>query len=199
MGTTLQSIDKIEAASRQLVTAIRLFFDDRDPISIFSLAQNAREILATLCEARTIQGFVSHALSVFPTNTPDDIYKLANRDRSFFKHADNDPDGRLEDFSDDRNDHVIFVATYDLIALEKKCPLECQVFQTWYFAAYPEKLSDAARENILSITREYFPQFRTTDRKGQKKLGRQRLIEALNNEDLLSDPLTDVSQIEMWR
>jgi hypothetical protein len=34
-------VTKIDAARRQLVTAIRLFFDGGDPVSVYSLASNA--------------------------------------------------------------------------------------------------------------------------------------------------------------
>ncbi|MES9887901.1 MAG: hypothetical protein ABW140_13915, partial [Candidatus Sedimenticola sp. 6PFRAG1] len=43
------SLTKIEVARRQLATAIRLLFRNKDSVSILSLAANAWEIIDVLC------------------------------------------------------------------------------------------------------------------------------------------------------
>jgi hypothetical protein len=42
-------------ARSQLLTAIDLFFEDRDPVSVQALAGNARELLERLCRLRGIE------------------------------------------------------------------------------------------------------------------------------------------------
>jgi hypothetical protein len=43
-------ITKLEAARRQLVTGIRLFFEDADSISVYTLGHAAWEVLDALCK-----------------------------------------------------------------------------------------------------------------------------------------------------
>ncbi len=43
-------LTKIAAARRQLTTAIRLFFDSGDRVSVYSLASNAWEVIDVLCD-----------------------------------------------------------------------------------------------------------------------------------------------------
>ena len=111
MSTTLT---KLDIARRQLAVAIRLFFDDRDAISVHTLAANAWEIVDVLCKKREVDSFSRHARE----NLPDG--KSLRRDfinqpyRNFFKHADEDPEGTIDGFSDDKNDHILFLAVDDL-------------------------------------------------------------------------------------
>ncbi len=42
-------LTKIDVARRQLATAIQLFFENGDPVSIYSLAANAWEVIDVLC------------------------------------------------------------------------------------------------------------------------------------------------------
>jgi hypothetical protein len=47
-------------------------------------------------------------------------------------------------FSDLQNDHALLVGWYDLMLASKKLPIEAQMFQSWYFALYPERLGSEA-------------------------------------------------------
>ena len=82
----------------------------------------------------------------------------------------------MSGFSDLQNDHALLVGWHDLMLASKKLPIEAQVFQSWYFALYPEKLgseADVSRDETL------FPGLRDLSRSGQK--------EALRNAIELSD------------
>jgi hypothetical protein len=48
-------ITKLDAAKRQLATAIRLYFEDRDPVSVHTLVMAAGEIIDRLCEWQRLQ------------------------------------------------------------------------------------------------------------------------------------------------
>ncbi|MEO8631598.1 MAG: hypothetical protein ABI612_26410 [Betaproteobacteria bacterium] len=47
-------ITKLDAAKNQLATAIWFYFEDRDPISVHTLATAAAEIIDRLCDANGI-------------------------------------------------------------------------------------------------------------------------------------------------
>jgi hypothetical protein len=48
-------VSPLVVARSQLLTAIDLFFNDRDPISVHVLAGNAREILESLCRLAAVE------------------------------------------------------------------------------------------------------------------------------------------------
>ena len=48
------ALTKLDVAHRQLAVAIRLFFDDQDPVSVYTLAANAWEIVDKLCRIRDV-------------------------------------------------------------------------------------------------------------------------------------------------
>ena len=127
-----ERITKTEAAQRQLVTAIELFFRDADPVSIFSLASNAWEIIDTLCTKSNVES-ISNETREHAAKGKDLKYDYINSPfRNFFKHANRDPEAELEGFTDAENDHIIFLAVEDYIRLNNKSPVEFQVYQLWY-------------------------------------------------------------------
>ena len=60
------ALTKLDVARRQLVVAIRLFFDDQDAISVHTLAANAWEIVDLLCKKREVDSFSRHARENLP-------------------------------------------------------------------------------------------------------------------------------------
>jgi hypothetical protein len=48
-------VSPLVVARSQLLTAIDLFFNDRDPISVHALGGNAREMLESLCRLAAVE------------------------------------------------------------------------------------------------------------------------------------------------
>ena len=63
-------------------------------------------------------------------------------------------------FSDDKNDHILFLAVEDLLRLEQPALFECQVFQIWYLAVCEEKIATEDLERVLPMIRNAFPNIR---------------------------------------
>jgi hypothetical protein len=94
----MSGITKLEAAEREIVTAIQLFFEGGDQIAVHVLAAAARTITSILCEKRGIKSFLDDVKDQFPEQPKRDLYRMMTRHANFFKHADDDPDDVLEDF-----------------------------------------------------------------------------------------------------
>ena len=192
------ALTKLDVARRQLAVAIRLFFDDRDAISVHTLAANSWEIVDLLCKNREVDSFSKHARD----NLPDG--KSLKRDfinqpyRNFFKHADENPEGTVEGFSDDKNDHIPFLVVEDLVRLEQPALFECLVFQIWYLAVYEGKIATEDLEEVLPTIRDAFPNIRNFSRLEQKRLGREFLQKFSKDKQMLADPRTDMSEINRW-
>ena len=134
------------------------------------LAVRARS-LEYLAVKASGQPFTARALATFRNNSWRDIRRARNQFWSSFRYAtthDDDQDGYsrlVSGFSDLQNDHALLVGWYDLMLACKKLPIEAQMFQSWYFALYPEKLGSEAD---VSRYETLFPRLRDLARSDQK-------------------------------
>ena len=186
-------LHKIDAAKRQLITAIRLFFSNDDSVSVFTLAGNAWEIIDTLCQQNSIGSLSDETESRLPDGVTLRCY--INPIRNFLKHADRDPDGVLTGFSDESNDSVLILAVEDYIRFRKKSPIEFQVYQIWYFAIYPEKLSERYSINHKPDFEQLFPDILKCSRKEQKTMGQEAMQNAKRDRELINHRDTESGDI----
>ncbi|WP_427914861.1 hypothetical protein ACPWT1_08100 [Ramlibacter sp. MMS24-I3-19] len=184
-------LTKLDVARRQLATAIRLFFDCTDPISVYSLAANAWEVIDVLC---TRAGVASASTQTRGHLT---VGKDLKRDyinspfRNFFKHADRDPDGLLEGFESSAVDALLFLAVEDYIQIRGRSPVEFQIFQLWFLACHPEKIASDRADGVLNAADRVFPSIATLPRERQIDLGHRALEHARIDAGVLNDPRTE--------
>ena len=187
------TLSKMEVSKRQLVTAIRLFFEGGDPVSVFTLAANAWEIIDELCNKAGIDS-ISNQTRGHVLESKDLKRDYINSPyRNYFKHADRDPDAVLKDFDERKCDGVILLAVEDYLRLNLKAPVEFQVFQLWYLALNIEKVSDNHLNRILASTNELFPNINNIKRKEQLELGRKAMEDYKDDSVLLQDGRTETS------
>lgn len=187
-------LDKIEVARRQLGTALALFLDDLDPVSVHTLACAGSEVAEHLTRKSGAQPFSSHALATFPDLDISEIRRLQNQYWNAFKHAttqsgkERDDHKLFEKFTDEKNDHALFVGWYDYVLAVGTMPIEAQAFQAWYFALYPDKLNpdiDAAPYETL------FPNLKHYPRAEQKRALQTAIVAARKDGAVTNDPGTD--------
>jgi hypothetical protein len=90
-------ISKLEAARRQLDTALQLWFDDGEPISIHVLAFSAYDVIHAVSKKRN----PNRANLLFDSAMIKDEFRgewavLIKTPSGFFKHARNDPEGTID-------------------------------------------------------------------------------------------------------
>ena len=78
------TVTNLQAANRQLGTAIRLFFNDEDAIAVHTLACAAREIYEKQCYKHGVDPMLYHIKRNNPHYTQKQIMDLLNRARNFF-------------------------------------------------------------------------------------------------------------------
>ncbi len=193
------ALTKLDVARRQLAVAIRLFFDERDPVSVHTLAANAWEIVDVLCINKGIESFSEQTRKNIPNGKSLKYHYINGPYRNFFKHADRDPDATLDGFSDDKNDHLLFMVVEDLLRLEQTKLFECVVFQPWYLAVYEEKIAPKDREKFLPKLHEIFPGIRQQTRPEKKRMGREHFQHASKDRQFLDNPQINVSELRRWK
>lgn len=141
-------IERSELCRGLLGTATKLFIDDRDPFSVHALACTAGEHAAQLAKCNYNRTF-SEIAALVNGKRLQEIRKIRNHYWNRIKHSSDqsgalfDLNSELQDFSDEVNDHSLFVSWLDYTAGGFPLPIEVQVFQIWYLEKYPEKVDPA--------------------------------------------------------
>ena len=188
-----RTLTKQDVARSQLLTALNLFFDDGDPVSVYTLASNAWEIIDSLCVSNEI-GSISNETRGHISFDKDLKKDYINGPyRNFFKHADRDPEGILEGFTEYACDALLFLAVEDYIRLRGKSPIEIQVYQFWYLANNISKVLPAALAQIKEVAEERFPDIQNMNRKQQKERWRVAVEFAKSDPAVINDPGTELS------
>ena len=157
-------ITKLDAARRQLETAINLYFHEGDQVSIHTLGCAAHEIIETV--NRKGGGTPTLKESWKDSIKPEHVktfYKALNPARNFFKHADRDADDAIQ-FAPFASEILILDAcwTYRRVTGERLPMLD--VFAMWAaitwakkFVTYPElDLTSPDVVQWASLTRQEF-------------------------------------------
>jgi len=184
-------LTKLDVARRQLATAIRLCFAGEDPISTFSLATNAWEVIDVLCTRAGVASASEQTRGNLEAGKDLKRDYINSPFRNFFKHADRDPEGLLAGFKSSMVDPVLFLAVEDYIRVRGRSPVEFQVFQLWFLACHPEKIASNRAPDVLDATLRMFPRIATLPREDQIVAGRRALECARIDAGVLSEARTE--------
>lgn len=135
-------IDKAEVARRQLSEAVRLFFEERDSVVIHTVIASAHQILFDIGKNKGVKSMLKNTEALRGREIQDHL-RTINYPYNFLKHADRDPDGKiniapLELFTGD----FIMDAIVMLQQLTGSIPLEAKVFWFWFVSKYPQEFED---------------------------------------------------------
>jgi hypothetical protein len=149
-------ISKLDAAKRQLETAIVLYFHEADPVSIHALASAGYDVLNDL--NRRTGGTPMMIKDRFINQIKPEHRKMLldkiNKARNFFKHADKDSDATL-DFSPGQSELLLLDACDKYRQLSNEFPPLFKLFQSWYMLKHPDIFTlpkeFEAQKNQLSL------------------------------------------------
>lgn len=149
----MTELSKTDVARRQLVTAIRLYFNWDDEVSIHTLAAAARNVLCNLCERRGVTHslLLDRLLDEFVK--PEHHKEFRNKFReseNFFKHADRDPDGCLT-FNPEATDYMLLEAVEAYAALIGERVPELHAYRGWWLLHHQGFLKDAPVEFLRRL------------------------------------------------
>lgn len=138
------TVNKMDAAKRQLHTAIQLWFRDADPVSIHTLVSAAHEVIHTLFRRAGLKGLLFDAPSI-PDGLRSEISQALVRAAVFFKHARHDPEGTIE-FAPGINTYLIMYCVFGLWRIGAPLALEEGAIWTWLALHRPDWFASQIRE-----------------------------------------------------
>jgi hypothetical protein len=162
----------LTVARSQLLTAIELFFADKDPVAVQALAGNAREMLEQLCRLARVEPMTELLLQDHPGRPKKDIYAAMNLYRNCFKHLGDTEKQRQEDqitlnqFNDAKNDYLLYICAEDYGRLRRAMPIPVQIFHSWFCAGHVDLLTDQSRAKSFL---DRFPGIQDMTRAQQKR------------------------------
>lgn len=152
---------KLAIARRQLGTALELFIDDLDPVSVHCLACGGGELAHQLAKLNNKEPWIDIVLRTNPGTTLGHWLKIRNEFWNAMKHASTregtlrDDEELLNRFDDIQNQYMLFIGLYDFSSAGGLMPLEAHIFMFWMVAMDPNLLD--ARNTDLAITDEAIP------------------------------------------
>lgn len=143
-------VDKIDAAHRQLESAITMFFEEWDVVSQHTLIAAAYGILYDLGKQRGIGGSVKDSPLVRSEDRSDFIRQI-HLPQNFFKHAKQDSGAKLI-FRYQVSHFFLFDAIRLFVLLRKNVPERMRIFLVWFQLRYPDLLCfPTAEEDLKKI------------------------------------------------
>jgi hypothetical protein len=141
-------ITKLDAAKSQTLEAINLFFEERDPVSIHTLAGAALQILHDHFKTKKEVGkakLILHYETPYIKNEHRKYWSNKVREaKNFFKHANKDLKKTIN-FETDTNAFHLLEAIMCFISLKDDFfvwPIEFNVFLSWVMLKYPKNFND---------------------------------------------------------
>jgi hypothetical protein len=181
-------------ARSQLLTAIELFFADKDPISVQALAGNARELLEELCCQIGVEPVTELLLRGHFGQLREDIYDAMNVFRSCFKYLGKTENKKQEDqaaldqFDDSINDYLLYICVEDYLRLQKAMPIPMHVFHGWFCALHSDlRGPDHPAEKFV----DFFEDIHQMSRSEQKRAAAATIFRLSRNSDFLAGPTTE--------
>ena len=185
----------------QLRTAVRVFFEGGHLVSVYTLANAAREIVAKIGELKGVE--TAHQnLAAQDGPGAKKLLKHIDRTAAFFKHANHDARATTV-LNENHVELVLELACNDFARVTGGMPVEAQVYEAWLNAVLTEHVSEAPLRNQYLIRRatELFPGARgASDRAEQKTIGLRVMERALRDPSLemkikrVVPPLADTGQ-----
>jgi hypothetical protein len=128
-------LTKFDVAERQLLQAIKLFFNEEDPVSIHTLSESASQVLYDIGQDHGVFSIARDTDLIVPERKKEWLAAVF-KSRNFFKHADKDPNG-VHEFKEEFNDMSLMDAVNMYGTLKKCWTPETIVFNTWFGLAHP--------------------------------------------------------------
>ena len=149
-------VNKAEASRRQLETAIILYFDYGDPVSIHSLAAAAHQVLEDLYARNGGKTPMNATLVAhLPPALAQAIRAATRQPQNFFKHGNRDPDDLLE-FTPELTEVVLLDAIMTYGRLTNDIPWLFDAFAKWFGLHHPSWYGGVpAWEDLLESARQY--------------------------------------------
>jgi hypothetical protein len=149
-------ISKLDAAKRQMETAVRLYFSEADPVSIHTLTWAVYQVLADINKSRGGNPMVTEWIlrGVLPDKIAEAKCRLSSA-ANFFKHANRDPDTILA-FDPAQTEVLLFDVCSKYRDLTGEVVPMLGVYWAWFWLGPGADLVDVTKTKVIEQVRAAF-------------------------------------------
>lgn len=155
-------ITKLDAARRQLRTAISLWFANGDPISIHTLAFAAYEVIHKVSEKKGRTEKLLWDSPKIKDEYRNEFISHSKKHANFFKHADRDIDSSIE-FNPATTDIVILFSMHGLRIMSIEETIDEKAFIYWHMLHNPQFFIEYPFKSLSNYNIALFKTFRKED------------------------------------
>lgn len=130
-------ISKLEAGKRQLETAIILYFNYGDSVSIHSLAAAAYTIFRDLSKRRGEETVTKELWQFADEHAAKEFQRLISQPRNLFKRTGNDPNG-VQELDPRITEAVMLQAVKEYLQLTGEQPPLLKLYMLWFVTQHRE-------------------------------------------------------------
>jgi len=143
-------LTKLDVVERQLKEAIELFYERRDIVTIHTIVASAHQILFDLANIEDVESFMKNKNKI-PSDEFWQHIKNLNFPYNFFKHADRDPDEKIN-IAPLKRISADFLLDGILMfqSIQGNLFIEGKIFWAWYLSNYKEDFEDISNEPASS-------------------------------------------------
>jgi len=168
------TVNKLQAAHRQLNAAIWLLFSEHDPLGVLALAGNASAVFSDLVALRLPQDSWDRHAQQTNELTEQQYFTILRRGQNFLKHARRDADAIMTWPMPD-TEAILLVAVLNGGQLDGNSYWQ-QAFRSWYFAKHQRDLGDD--KDFVRDAAAVFPGITAMTPVQQRAFGLEMLHEA---------------------
>ena len=143
-------VGKLEGAKRHLEVAIRMFFEQKDPIAVYTVGWAAYQTLSDICRNKGIEREVEDNPILTELGIKKEFMVAFRSPRNFFHHADRDHEEVIKFFPDTAY-LIALLATELLKKLTNQEFWYGRVLQFWFFIKHPEAAPKIFSSRINTI------------------------------------------------
>src|SRR6476620_5779386 len=129
-------ITKLEAARRQLTTALELWMSEGDPVAVHTLAHAAHEIIHR-CFRNAGHSDLLYDSTLIEEEHRADFARFMKDDANFFKHSNNEKATDTRDFNPEGNLPFLLMSVLALDAMSEPRGDAENAFMMWHFINRP--------------------------------------------------------------
>jgi hypothetical protein len=172
-----EKVTKLDVVQRQLRTAIRMFFEDGDTVSAYTLAAAVEGILSGLLKKQG-KGHPFREGDFIKEGMEKEFNDLLNRPQNFFKHANSDPN-KVFEFPNIALEYILFECAVLYNLYRSRHLREGWLFFVWFGIHYPHVVEDAPVKTALDGLKQHAPTLATA---------KSTYLELLSRPDLYPTP-----------
>ncbi len=151
-----EEIDKLESAKRQLIVAIRIFFEGKDPIAVHTLAAASQGILIDLGKSKNVKSMLIDFELIRPEKRKE-VNDKSREVQNYLKHADRDPNTKLK-YHPDFTSLFIFDACQIYEQITRTKFAEMVGFISWFYIKYPDLMIEGEiKEKVMPLIEDIDP------------------------------------------